>query len=31
MAQGLQFAPLDENVRALEAFGEHYIAPLREL
>jgi probable F420-dependent oxidoreductase len=31
MAQGLQFAPLDENVRALEAFGEQYIGPLREL
>jgi probable F420-dependent oxidoreductase len=31
MMQGLQFAPLAENVRALEAFGEKYIAPLREL
>jgi probable F420-dependent oxidoreductase len=31
IAQGLQFAPLDENVRALEAFGEQYIGPLREL
>jgi probable F420-dependent oxidoreductase len=30
MMQGLQFASLDENVRALEAFGEQYLAPLRE-
>jgi len=29
MMQGLQFASLAENVRALEAFGEQYIAPLR--
>ena len=30
MMQGLQFASLEENVRALEAFGEKYIAPLQE-
>ncbi len=29
MMQGLQFASLAENVRALESFGEQYIAPLR--
>jgi probable F420-dependent oxidoreductase len=29
MMEGLQFAPLDENVRAVERFGETYIAPLR--
>jgi probable F420-dependent oxidoreductase len=28
MMAGLQFAPLDENIRALERFGEQYIAPL---
>lgn len=31
LMQGLQFASLDENLRALEAFGEQYIAPLREI
>jgi probable F420-dependent oxidoreductase len=31
MMRGLQFASLDENLRALDAFGEQYIAPLREL
>jgi probable F420-dependent oxidoreductase len=30
LMQGLQFASLDENVRALGIFGEQYIAPLRE-
>lgn len=29
MMSGLQFAPLAENLRALERFGEEYIAPLR--
>jgi len=29
MMEGLQFASRDENVRALERFGERYIAPLR--
>ena len=29
MMQGLQFASLADNVRALESFGEQYIAPLR--
>ena len=29
LMEGLQFASLDENVRALERFGEQYIAPLR--
>ncbi len=29
MMEGLQFAPLADNVRALERFGETYIAPLR--
>ena len=29
MMRGLQFASLAENVRALESFGEQYIAPLR--
>lgn len=29
MMEGLQFASLDDNVRALERFGETYIAPLR--
>jgi probable F420-dependent oxidoreductase len=29
MMAGLQFASLDENVQALERFGEEYIAPLR--
>ncbi len=28
MMQGLQFASLEDNVRALETFGEQYIAPL---
>ncbi|HEX6421208.1 MAG TPA: LLM class F420-dependent oxidoreductase [Acidimicrobiales bacterium] len=28
MMAGLQFAPLDENARAIERFGEEYIAPL---
>jgi probable F420-dependent oxidoreductase len=31
LMQGLQFASLDENLRALEAFGRQYIAPLREI
>jgi probable F420-dependent oxidoreductase len=31
LTQGLQFASLDENLRALEAFRQQYIAPLREL
>ena len=30
MMEGLQFAPLADNVRALERFGETYIAPLRQ-
>jgi probable F420-dependent oxidoreductase len=30
MMEGLQFASLDDNVRALERFGERYIAPLRQ-
>lgn len=30
MMEGLQFASRDENVRALERFGERYIAPLRD-
>jgi probable F420-dependent oxidoreductase len=29
LAEGLQFAPLGENARTLERFGEQYIAPLR--
>jgi probable F420-dependent oxidoreductase len=30
MMEGLKFASLDDNVRALERFGERYIAPLRQ-
>jgi hypothetical protein len=29
MMEGLQFASRDDNVRALERFGDRYIAPLR--
>jgi hypothetical protein len=29
MMEGLRFASLDENARALERFAERYIAPLR--